>query len=310
MNPLDLPREFLCLWWGVMGLFVGSFLNVAIHRYPYEQETVSKPRRSRCPKCRTELCWYENIPLASWLWLRGRCRSCRWPIPARYPLVEALNAALWAWIAWRTLPAQWDLALVWSLVLSSLLVATFVDFDHFEIPDWVSIGGMIAAPLLSFAVPSLHQGGWCVAWIDGEVLGAPSRWAALLNSGVGIGVGFGLLWGIGLVGSKVFGKDAMGFGDVKLLAAGGGLVGPMGAIAALMIASLVGSLMGVGNVLRWLCFLRRRVRARGAQRSWKKTWRSARAFGQYLPFGPALALGIALALMHWTELLRWLPTLE
>src|SRR5215212_756717 len=99
----DLPPAIVWMWWGLLGLFVGSFLNVAIHRLPLEGETVSNPRRSRCPSCKTTLTWRENVPLLSWLWQRGRCRTCRWPIPARYPLVEALTAIAWFVIARETL---------------------------------------------------------------------------------------------------------------------------------------------------------------------------------------------------------------
>src|SRR5262249_18960849 len=91
-----LPREFVVAAWGAFGLVVGSCLNVAIHRLPREGESVFWPLRSRCPNCRHELGALENIPVVSWLVLRGRCKACRWPIPLRYPLVELLNAALWA----------------------------------------------------------------------------------------------------------------------------------------------------------------------------------------------------------------------
>ena len=96
--PPSLPPQALVLWWTVVGLFVGSFLNVCIHRYSIEDETPSRPRRSRCPQCRTTLTWRENIPLLSWLVQLGRCRTCRWRIPVRYPLIEAVNAALWWWV--------------------------------------------------------------------------------------------------------------------------------------------------------------------------------------------------------------------
>jgi leader peptidase (prepilin peptidase)/N-methyltransferase len=151
--PFGIPLAWFQIWWAVVGLFVGSFLNVAIHRFPLAEETVSKPRRSRCPSCRTTLTWKENIPLLSWLVLRGRCRTCGWRIPSRYPLVEALNALLW-WLAasqWspggESLSIELGLCVVRSVVLSGLVVATFVDFDCFEIPDEVSIGGMVLAPV-------------------------------------------------------------------------------------------------------------------------------------------------------------------
>ena len=108
-------------WWAALGLFVGSFLNVAIHRLPLEGETVSNPRRSRCPNCKTTLTWKENIPLLSWLVQRGRCRSCGWRIPWRYPLVEVLNSALWALVAWHNLPQQFGLAIFESIVMAGLI---------------------------------------------------------------------------------------------------------------------------------------------------------------------------------------------
>ena len=141
--------------WTTLGLFVGSFLNVCIYRLPLEGETVSRPRRSRCPSCKTTLTWRENIPVLSWLLQRGRCRTCGWRIPARYPLVELVNAGLW-WHVIRTVgPQDWATWLVASVVLSALLVATMVDFDRFEIPDEVSIGGMVVAPVVCLLLPSL-----------------------------------------------------------------------------------------------------------------------------------------------------------
>jgi len=134
---LEMPLPVFLAWWCLVGLLVGSFLNVAIHRHSIEGESISKPRRSRCPSCKTTLTWRENIPLASWLWQRGKCRTCGWRIPFRYPLVEALNAGVWVWIASQTFPERWALGLVQCVVLSALIVATFVDFDCFEIPDEV-----------------------------------------------------------------------------------------------------------------------------------------------------------------------------
>ena len=95
MSAVELSHSQIVFFAGAFGLVVGSFLNVAIHRLPLEGETVSRPRRSRCPACRTELTWRDNLPVLSWLLLRGRCRTCGWRIPVRYPLVELLTAFLW-----------------------------------------------------------------------------------------------------------------------------------------------------------------------------------------------------------------------
>lgn len=305
--PSDLPRELWWGWWSLVGLFVGSFLNVAIHRLPLEGETISKPRRSRCPSCRTTLTWRENVPLLSWIVLRGRCRTCGWKIPWRYPLVEALTALLWFLVARETLPGDVARALVYSVVLSGLVVATFVDFDFFEIPDEVSIGGMVAAPIAALAVPALHAHSWLAQQLTPHGAGAVDRAGALTACIAGMVVGGGLLWLIGRVGSRAFGRDAMGFGDVKLLAAGGGFVGPGGALAALMIASLVASVAGIGNMLRFLWLVRSRARSRRRRLPFGQSLRVARVAGRYVPFGPYLAIGIAIVLLYWDRVIGLLP---
>lgn len=305
MSPLEFPIELQWFWWAVFGLFVGSFLNVAIYRLPRPGMTVSKPRRSRCPNCARELTWKENIPLFSWLVQRGRCRGCAWPIPWRYPLVELLTALLWFLAAWTTAAGQWDLVAVKVLVLSGLVVATFVDFEHFEIPDEVSIGGMLAAPLLSCLVPALHADTSLARYFSQGA--TTDRLGALIASLAGLAVGGGVLLGIGWLGKLCFRRDAMGLGDVKLLAAAGGFIGPGGALMALVIGSLVASLAGVLNVARFYFLSRARVRQRGAQRSMLRSLASARIAGRYLPFGPYLALGIGIVLLAWNHVVHWIP---
>jgi leader peptidase (prepilin peptidase)/N-methyltransferase len=301
----DLPRGFALAWCGAFGLFVGSFLNVCIHRLPKPGMSVWHPRRSHCPSCGRQLTWSENVPLLSWLLQAGRCRGCRWRIPWRYPLVEALTAGAWLWTAWMTPEGAWGLLLVRLLVVSGLIVATFVDFDCFEIPDEVSIGGMLLAPVASLLVPSLHSDS-LVARALGSPDGGVDRVAALAASLAGIAVGAGVLLGIGWVGKRVWGREAMGLGDVKLLAAGGGFVGPGGALFALVAASLVASVAGLVNVGRFLWLSRSRTRARGGTKSFARSLATARIAGRYLPFGPYLALGIGIALLHWNHVERWL----
>jgi leader peptidase (prepilin peptidase)/N-methyltransferase len=299
--------------WAVFGLFVGSFLNVAIHRFPLEGETVSNPKRSRCPSCKTTLTWKENIPLLSWLVLRGKCRTCGWRIPWRYPLVELLTAALW-WLA----AAQWGRNEAWTtelgllatrtIVLSGLVVATFVDFDCFEIPDQVSIGGIVLAPLAALAVPALHDETKLALWMTPDHVAPVTRFVAFSACLAGMAVGGGILWLIGWIGSRIYGRDAMGFGDVKLLAAGGGFLGPGGVLWALMIGSLAASVVGALNLLRFFVLLRSRSRARGRRGGIRRSIKVARLAGMYVPFGPYLALGIALVLLYWrevAELLRY-----
>lgn len=307
MIDLHLSREAAVVSWSLFGLFVGSFLNVAIHRLPLEGETVSHPRRSRCPACKTTLTWKENVPLVSWILQGGRCRTCKAPISWRYPLVELLTALLWAFVAFRTLPDDLGLCLVHTLVLSGLVVATFVDFACFEIPDEVSIGGMVVAPLASLLVPELHAGSPVAAWVDGAGVEGVSRIGALTTCLLGMLAGGGVLWLIGKGGSALYGRDAMGFGDVKLLAAGGGFVGPGAILVALVIGALVASVVGLLNVLRFYLFLGHRARQRGRRVRIGRRLQVARIAGRYLPFGPYLALGIGIVLVAWKDVARWVP---
>lgn len=290
--------------WGAFGLVVGSFLNVVVHRLPLEGESVLHPMRSRCPHCRRELTALENIPVLSWLALRGRCRTCRWPIPVRYPLVELTNGALWALAGALALRSEQglELALIHAVVLSGLVVASAVDFDRFEIPDEVSIGGMILAPVCSFLVPALHQDTW-VARRFSEGIGV-DRIGATLGSLAGIAVGGGSLLFIGWLGKKLFRRDAMGLGDVKLLAAGGGFAGPGAALLALFLGSLVASIVGAANLLRFFCLSRARVRARRTAKPLGRSLASARIAGRYLPFGPYLGIGIGIVLLAWKDVAR------
>ena len=299
MPPEPMNPTLWIVWWTAVGLCVGSFLNVCIHRWPREEETITKPKRSRCPSCRHELTWRENIPLFSWLVLRGRCRWCKWPIPFRYPLVELLTGGLFLLVARIHGPEQWPYTLVGCVVLAGLVVATFVDFDRFEIPDEVSIGGMILAPIVSGLLPGLHASTWVAQRVSSA--GEVDRAGAVIASLVGMATGAGVLLAIGWIGKRIWGRDAMGLGDVKLLAAGGGFVGPGGALAALLIGSLAASVVGILNMVRFLCLSRRRVRQRGGRKAWGRSLRVARICGRYLPFGPYLALGIGIALLGWNH---------
>jgi len=301
-----MPPELFFLWICLAGLFVGSFLNVAIYRYPLEGVTVNHPRRSRCPACEHTLAWYENLPLLSWLVQRGRCRHCAVRIPWRYPLVEGLTAGLWCLAAAVSGGVEaWPLVLVQCLVLSGLVLATFVDFDCMEIPDSVSIGGMVVGPLLSFLVPELHAESW-IALSLVEAGGEVTRVGALASSLAGLAVGWGTLFGISWLGARAFGKEAMGFGDVKLLGAGGAFVGPGGVLLALMLASFLASIAGIGNMARFFCLVRGRARRRGVPKPLGKALGTARAVGRYLPFGPYLAAGIGIVLLYWKDVVELL----
>jgi leader peptidase (prepilin peptidase)/N-methyltransferase len=304
MNPLEWGLVERVVAWGILGLFVGSFLNVAIHRLPREGMSVAHPRRSLCPECGRQLTWKENIPLVSWIAQGGRCRGCAGRIPLRYPLVELLNAGLWAFVAWFHPPADWARVLLDSVVLSGLVVAAFVDFACFEIPDQISIGGMLLAPIAVLALPRLHADTWLA-----QRLSTPEgidRFGALCGCLAGMAAGGGILLAIGWLGKRIYGIDAMGLGDVKLLCGAGGLLGPGGTLLALIVACLVASVAGIGKLLCLYALLRRRRAERGRPRARRRSWSAARVAGRYVPFGPYLALGIGIALFAWNDVVRWL----
>src|SRR5882762_4928439 len=148
------PFHFWSLVFFVFGCIVGSFLNVCIYRMPLGLSVVTPP--SHCPHCKYSIPWYLNMPLVTWLVLRGRCKNCDAPISLRYFLVELLTGVMFfeAWIAFgRQSPA---LALVYCLFLAGLIAATFIDFEHFIIPDEITIGGMVVGVICSLLVPGLH----------------------------------------------------------------------------------------------------------------------------------------------------------
>jgi len=172
----------------VTGAAIGSFLNVGIYRLPREI-SIKEPRRSFCPACNAPIPWHQNIPLVSWVVLRGRCAKCGSKIAFRYFGVELLTAVLFLAV-WQFFP--WKIAIAYWVFVSILLIAMFVDLEHFIIPDEITIGGTIAGVVASFIVP--------------ELMSADSRLAALVRSALAAALGYVILW-IVLEGGKIaFGK--------------------------------------------------------------------------------------------------------
>jgi len=190
MNPVEMVGLIGALMFGAA---VGSFLNVCIYRWPLDL-SVHKPARSFCPRCRTPIKARHNLPVLSWLWLRGRCASCREPIPARYPAVEAITALGFAGIWWWQ---PWPVALALAILFAMCVVTVAVDFEHYIIPDQVTWGGVPIGLAASALVPELHGGG---GWWDGL--------RAALIGGV---AGYVLLWLVVELGKKLFGRKLMKF---------------------------------------------------------------------------------------------------
>lgn len=177
----SLPFHFWTVVFGVFGAIVGSFLNVCIHRMPRGESLVSPP--SHCPRCGRAIRWYQNLPIFSWLWLRGRCGHCGDRISPRYVMVELLTAAIFAslWILHGD-KGPW-VPLVFCLFGAGLIVATFVDIEHLIIPDEITLGGAAAGIVFSVLVPGIHGEGY--VW--------PSLKASLIGAAVGSGLVFGIL---------------------------------------------------------------------------------------------------------------------
>lgn len=243
----------------VLGLVVGSFLNVVIHRVP-AGESVVRPR-SRCPHCGTQLTGRDNVPVLSWLLLRGRCRSCGTAISARYPLVELLTAALFAAVALR-FPD--DAELPAFLVLTAGLIAlSAVDFERFLLPN------RIVYPTLGLTSGLLVV----AAAVDGD-------WRSLRDAAVGGALGFSLLFVIHLVSPK-----GMGFGDVRLAGLLGVALGWLSVghvFVGLFLGFLLASVLGVGLIVL-------RLRSR----------RDRLPFGPFLVAGTLAAVFLGRPLLDW-----------
>ncbi|MFQ3168219.1 MAG: leader peptidase (prepilin peptidase)/N-methyltransferase [Limisphaerales bacterium] len=356
------PFVFWSAVFFVFGAVVGSFLNVCIHRMPLDL-SLAKPG-SQCPKCSFAIPWRLNIPIVSWLWLRGKCRQCAAPISPRYLGVELLTglAFLASWLVFgeQTTPGVL-LAVTWGFVLAGLIVATFIDLEHFIIPDQITLGGVAVGFIVSAALPALHH------------LERPAD--SLMASGLGILVGAGAVFAVLQLGKLLFGRmrvplgegesatftesalhlpgevvpfeeiffrnsdtirlhakrlelvdrchmnmdvalspkrlliggesfdpetvpfikvetdelviprEAMGFGDVKFMAAIGAFVGWQGALFSLMASAVIGAVVGVGLIAI-------------GRRDWSER----------LPYGPYISLAAVIWMFFREEILAvWLP---
>ena len=238
---------------GLFGAVIGSFLNVCIVRWPAEQSVV-KPR-SRCPKCGYQLTWADNIPMVSWLLLGGKCRSCKEPISALYPTVELATALVWAWMAGtRGFTPE---ALGGALFCTILLGIAMTDAREYLIPDEFTLGGLVI----------------------GLLFAAAGGTAALLTAVVGAAVGFGVLWLVGVAGTWAFKEEAMGGGDIKMMAMVGAFLGWKGVLLTIFLGALAGTIIFLPMTL-----------------SGRK---------KLVPFGVFLAMGAALTYFVGPTVLSW-----
>jgi leader peptidase (prepilin peptidase)/N-methyltransferase len=278
---LSFVEVMLTPWaFALLGLCIGSFLNVVIHRLPQmldrgwkaecadmlgvkvelpPEMTLSAPR-SRCPSCGHAIAWYENIPVLSYLWLRGKCSACKTPISVRYPFFEILTAAIFAALAWRF--GAHPTTLLWCAVAAVLVALAGIDWDTTLLPDGLTLpllwGGLVAAAL--GLTTSLSSAVW------GTVAGYLS------------------LWSVYWLFKLATGKEGMGYGDFKLLAALGAWLGASMVLPVVLGASIFGAVVGIAMKLN-----------------------SSLREGRYVPFGPFLAgSGLAVLLLGPTRVLGWL----
>jgi leader peptidase (prepilin peptidase)/N-methyltransferase len=226
----------VALFAALLGLIIGSFLNVCVFRLPRDLSVVTP--RSFCPQCQKQISWYDNIPLLSYLMLGGKCRHCKAVIPWRYPLVEVSTAILFAASILKLgiTPDAYKLCFFCALLVGLI----FMDLEERILADELTVGGMIIGFLLSFFVPMPR--------FVGHFLLPPEWKESYLSLGESLIGGLGpaiALWGIGEIYFHLRGREGLGFGDVKMIAMIGSFYGLQGALLTLILGSLAGSVFGV-----------------------------------------------------------------
>lgn len=260
--------SFFSFW---LGACIASFLNVVIWRVPRGESIVTPP--SHCPKCGSSIRWWQNIPILSWLALRGKCANCRAPISPRYILVEMLGGVLFlaVFLHMLKLGLPLHILVVYWIWIALMIVGSFIDFDHQLLPDFVTVGGM-ALGLVANAYDSFFFWGK-IYWEN-----------YLLYCVGGLAFGFGLLWLVRWLGSKAFRREAMGMGDVFLMGAVGALFGPVAVLVTLILSSVFGSVVGIGMILL-----------------------SKTKLGKFvaIPYGPYICMGCLAWMFRGPEMIEW-----
>jgi leader peptidase (prepilin peptidase) / N-methyltransferase len=279
---LGLPLPLACAFIAMLGAIIGSFLNVVVHRLPREESIVFP--NSRCPHCETAIQPYDNIPVISYLILRGRCRACRAPISARYPAVEAFTSLLYVAVFLRD---GATIALPFDLLFTTALVALiFIDAEHMILPNAITYPGILLALLARVAIPLL-MGQPFFDDLAAQMTGAPAHWpmwaASLLGADLGALAGGGSLWLMGWLWERLRGVEAMGLGDVKMMFMVGAYLGWRLTTVTIFLAVLTGSLTGIGLMLR----------------------RGRKDMQMLLPFGIFLGAGAIISLLVGGYIVAW-----
>jgi leader peptidase (prepilin peptidase)/N-methyltransferase len=280
-NVINVPLPVACGFMSAIGAIIGSFLNVVIHRIPREQSIVFPA--STCPKCHVAIKFYDNVPVVSYLLLRGRCRACGTGISPRYPAVEALTAILFAAVTWHdglSFALGFDLAFA-----AAMLALIFIDAEHMILPNVITYPGMIFALITRLAVPYLAG----PAHFDDlpQLISAfpalPVWLVSLIGAAIGALAGGGSLWLMGFMWEKLRGVEAMGFGDVKMMLMVGAFLGWRLTILTILLGALSGSIAGIVVMYR----------------------RGGRNLQMMLPFGIFLGIGSIVSLLFGSRIIVW-----
>ncbi len=278
----DLPPFATSIFIFAFGAIIGSFLNVVIHRLPREESIVFP--NSRCPACGANISFYDNIPVLSYLILRGRCRTCRASISARYPAVEMLTGLLYVSVFLHdglTFTLSFNL-----LFVTALIALIFIDAEFMILPDAITYPGMLFAIVARLAIP--YFTGRPVfddlaSLLHGTLAGWPVWAASLCGAVLGALAGGGSLWLIGWLWERLRGVEAMGLGDVKMMLMVGAYLGWRLTILTIFLGVLTGSIAGVSLMIG----------------------RGNRDLQMMLPFGIFLGLGSIIALLFGTSIINW-----
>jgi leader peptidase (prepilin peptidase) / N-methyltransferase len=291
----------------VLGLAFGSFLNVCIYRLPRGLSVVAP--RSACPNCKRPIALYDNIPVVSWLILRGHCRHCHAPISPRYLVIELLNGVLWAVCFWHF---GWSLSTLKYCVFSFLVLGLiFTDAETKLLPDKLTLPGLALGLTFSLLVPvndlaSQFLPGMLSLPFSEDV---SLHLFSLADSLLGAAVGASFIYGAGAIYLRWRGTEGMGFGDVKLMAMVGAFLGMKLTVLTVFAGSVAGSLFGLATVfIVWLKRTHRfSKRLANAQLARRRGWQSAQMVYRYyqMPFGVFLGSTAVFALFFGNEVLRW-----
>ena len=284
---MGLPLWLTCAFVAIFGAIIGSFLNVVIHRLPRDESIVFP--NSKCPSCGAKISAFDNLPIISYLILRGRCRKCRAPISPRYPAVEALTGALYAAVFlvdvyWR---GGMSLVIIFDLVFVTALIALiFIDAEHMLLPNAITYPGIVFAIIARLTLPHLVgvHAFEDLPSLSGGIFSTWPLWAASLGSAaLGALVGGGSLWLMGWLWERLRGVEAMGLGDVKMMFMVGAYLGWRLTILTIFLGVLSGSIIGIGLMAK----------------------RGEKDMQMQLPFGIFLGIGSIFALLIGWRIIAW-----